>query len=153
MFKSLLLALLPALALAAPSRRPCGDGNGAATITFVGVNTPAPSTWKVVDSGDSTGLKALGVPTDDYGALIVESSFKDDKATMDLCLWDDDGDINFAVTLADGVFCGLRFGSTTPFSTNLFVEVIKSGNNACTISESKLTNDGATGAFTVQIAK
>ncbi|KAJ3100004.1 hypothetical protein HDU97_002624 [Phlyctochytrium planicorne] len=153
MFKSILLALLPALALAAPSRKPCGDGQGAAAVTFVGVNTPPPSTWKVIDSADTAAIQALGIPTDDFGAMIVQSSFKDDKATMDLCLFDDDGDINFAVTLPDGVFCGFRFGSTTPFTTNLFLNVLKSGNAACTISESKLTNDGATAAFTVQIAK
>ncbi|KAJ3100016.1 hypothetical protein HDU97_002623 [Phlyctochytrium planicorne] len=152
MFKSLLLAILPALALAA-SRKPCGDGNGAASLTFIGNNTPAPSTWKVIDSGNEAAIKALGIPVDDFGAMIVGSSFKDDKATMDLCLFDDDGDINFAVSLAEGVFCAFRFGSTTPVSTKLFMNVIGAGRAACNISDTKITNDGATAAFTITISK
>ncbi|KAJ3098844.1 hypothetical protein HDU97_003707 [Phlyctochytrium planicorne] len=156
MFKSVLLALLPALALAAPStpRKPCGDGNGLATLNFVGTNTTPASTWKIVDPGNEAEIKAMGINTDNWGADIIDISLTDDKATVQLCLWDDDGDINFGLNLGDkDSFCAFRFGSTTPFETQLFLEVLANKTVACNIADTQITNEGATAAFTINLAK
>ncbi|KAJ3100003.1 hypothetical protein HDU97_002625 [Phlyctochytrium planicorne] len=155
MFKSLLLALLPAAALAA-SRRPCADGRGLATLNFEGVNTPPVSDWHIIDPSNKSGIENLGVSHDHFGADIIDVKLNEQNPSVKLCLFDDDGNANFGLVLgdrSDNNFCAFRFGSTDPANTNLFLDVLRSGGqNACTVVDSNVTNDGATAEFRIIVS-
>ncbi|KAJ3100002.1 hypothetical protein HDU97_002609 [Phlyctochytrium planicorne] len=159
MFKAtILLALLPALALAAPTSPACGDGKGLATLTFVGTNTTPVNTWSLIDPSnddDSTidTLASIGIPIDEasFGGEVLDVSLDQENPTVTLCLFKNDGGLKFGLTLGSkDAFCAFNFASASAKRTNLFLDVVNSGKAACSV-DSKLTNGGATAAFTVNI--